>query len=402
MNLFLLILMFESSLVLPSRTAIENPDVASPVPQKLRKDYDKMWTRFTTAKDDAKLVKDLDKLLKKQKTFEPAWIIEAYLALYKGDDTLARTKFMQALMLNPNNRIAVYYLAELADAHGEYARAATLYAQLLSLGANAPEIETKRQKAFLLATDNLLRAAVRAEGENRLTEAEDYYRQAMQLAPNEPTLHAQLADLLNRQNKNQEAEAEKKTAEGLMPRNTAARRTTEDVKGENLEDLGRWGSDIEIFRQIRNAEAATREQVAVLIIRYFPQVTELRQSSQIITDIQASPAKSEIQTVAGLGLMDPLPNHAFEPAAPITRGELAKTLARLSRLIGVSGNQATSVVAADVGPTNALYQDVQLVLGSGLMTLEDAGAFDVSGRVSGGQAVRAIERLLRSFQQERR
>src|SRR6266542_1632792 len=97
MNLFLLILLFDSSLVLPSRTVIENPAVVSQVPQKVRKDYDKMWARFIGAKDDPKLVKDLDKLLQKQKAFDPAWIIEGYLALYKGDDAIAATKFVQAL-----------------------------------------------------------------------------------------------------------------------------------------------------------------------------------------------------------------------------------------------------------------------------------------------------------------
>src|SRR4030095_2173519 len=127
MNLFLVALLFQSSLVLPSRTSIENPAVVSPIPQKLVKDYDKLWGRFTAGTDDEKLAKDLDKFLKKQKAIVPVWIIEGYLALYKHDGARARAKFTDALMVSPKNRIAMYYLAELAFVQGDYARSASLY-----------------------------------------------------------------------------------------------------------------------------------------------------------------------------------------------------------------------------------------------------------------------------------
>jgi predicted Zn-dependent protease len=206
MSPLILAVVLQSLLALPPRTAMENPAAASEVPQKLKKDYDLAWTRFVTSKDDGKLVKDLDKILQKQKTFDAVWTLEGYIALYKGEDATAREKFTQAVTANPKNRIATYYLAEIAYAHNEYARAATLYAQLLSIGTTRSEIETKRQKAFLLATDNLLRGAARAEGENRLSEAEGFYREALKLAPNEPTLHIRLAELLTKENKKDEGD----------------------------------------------------------------------------------------------------------------------------------------------------------------------------------------------------
>jgi Flp pilus assembly protein TadD len=384
---------------------MENPAAASEVPQKQKKDYDLAWTRFVTAKDDSKLVKDLDKVLQKQKTFDAVWTLEGYIALYKGEDATAREKFTQAVTANPKNRIATYYLAELAYAQSEYARAATLYAQLLSIGTTRSEIETKRQKAFLLATDNLLRGAARAESENRLSEAESFYREALKLAPNEPTLHIRLAELLTKENKKDEAEVERKAAADLSPRSNpkpATDTATNAVRGDDLEDLGRWGGEINVFHEIRDAEVITREQFAVLISRYFPQVTEIRQNAQIITDIQNSSARSEIQTIVGIGLVELLPNHGFEPLAPMRRGDLAKALARLSRLIGVSAPAASPIAASDLAPANALYPDVQLVLGSGLMTLQDSGSFDVSGDVSGRQAVSSADRLVRTFQQVQR
>jgi tetratricopeptide (TPR) repeat protein len=403
MKPLLLTLLFQSSFMLPPRTALENPAAVSSVPQKLKKDYDKLWARFVAGKEDQKLLKDLDKLLKKQKGFDPALMIEGYLALTKGDDAAAQEKFMQALAFNPGNRIAMYYLAELAYANAEFARASTLYAQLLAIDATHPELETKRQKAYLLATDNLLRAAAKAEAENRLSEAEDLYRQALLLAPNEPSLQHRLADLLSKQNRKEEADALRKSTEDLTPRHAAAKpRPREDVRVDDLEDLGRWGSEIGLFHQIRDAEALTREQFAILITRYFPQVTELRQAPQIITDIQNSPARAEILTLVGVGIMDKLPNHDFEPLSPISRGDFAVALARLARLIGVPASPASAGSASDVAESNALYPEIRTVLGHSIMALEESGSFNAIGHVSGRQAVNSAERLLRIFQQGQR
>jgi hypothetical protein len=176
----------------------------------------------------------------------------------------------------------------------------------------------------------------------------------------------------------------------------------DEVKRDDLEDLGRWGSEIEVFHQIRDTEAVTREQFATLIVRYFPQLTEFRQKPQIITDIQNSSARADIQHVVGTGLMEPFPNHDFEPLEGLSRGDLALAFARLSRLLGLSPDQIPSAPAPDVTPTNALYADIQLVLGYSIMTLEDSGSFNVSGHVSGRQAVSSAGRLLRIFQQGQR
>ncbi len=380
---------------------MENPAVVSPIPPKLKKDYDKLWTRFTLGKDDAKLVKDLDNLLKKQKGFDPALTLQAYIELYRGNEPLAAQKFEQVLSINPNHRIALYYLAEILYAHADYARASTLYSRLLAADKSRTDLEMKRQKAVLLSAENLLRAARRAEEENRLADAESLYRQALNILPNEPSLHIRFSELLTRAKKTDEAAAERKRAEELMPRAAEPANRNDEAKLTELEDLGRWGNDIEVFREIGSAASITRAQLAVLAVRYFPGVTEFRQTSQIVTDTQDSRERGEIQTVLGLGLIEPLPNRTFQPSAEITRGDLASALARLIRLLGLPLPEAPPVAVSDVASTNARYPEVQVALGYGLMKLEDSGGFGVAGPVSGREAIAAMERLLRSFQQLR-
>src|SRR5206468_2835230 len=204
MNTFLMVvLLLQSSLLLPPRNLAVNPAAVSQVPAKLQKDYDKLWSRFISGQADAQLTKDIDNFLKKQKNFEP-----------------------------------------------------------------------KREKALLLATENLVRSAAQAEADNRFNDAEQLYRQALSIAPKDPTLHSRFADLLTKAGNPNEAEAELRIAEELMPPRTAIVRSETASKNDDLEDLGRWGNDIERFHQIQDAQAMTREQTAAIIVKYFPQILE--------------------------------------------------------------------------------------------------------------------------------
>ena len=246
----------------------------------------------------------------------------------------------------------------------------------------------------------------------------------MGIAPHEPAFHAKLAELLFKEQKWDEAlvhyrtqlelggrnpGVERNMAEALMNlgRTEEARDVLDrlrkegsvdeslDARVNELEDLGRWGNDIEPFREIKSTQALTREQLAALIIRYFPQVAEFRQNPQIVTDTQGSWARTEVQVVVGVGLIDPFPNHTFQPSAPVTRGEFALAIARLARLLSVSPSTATPIPVSDLDSSNGLYPEIQLVVSHGLMALDSAGNFSINGEVSGEGAVPAVERLLR-------
>jgi tetratricopeptide (TPR) repeat protein len=403
MTALLVALLLQSLLLLPPRSAMENPAAVSQVPPGLARDYAALWARFVAGSGDAKLEKDLDNFSRKQKTFDPPLVIAGYIRLYLRDYMGARQKFTLAVAINRENRIALYYLAEIAYLNQEYARAADLYGQLVTLSSPYPDIETKRERAVLRATDEVLQSGARAEAENRLADAEQAYRQALTMLPNEPLLHRHLADLLVRENKPADAEAERKAAEDLLPRRAGSSSPAPDSTSgsdvDTLDDLGRWGNDIDRFHEIRSAESVTREQLAVLLVRYFPQILEMRQTPQIVTDTQTSVANAEIQTVVGVGLIAPMPNHTFEPSSAVARGDLALALARLVRLLSLSPAAPPPNAASDLEPNSALYPEAQLVLGLGLMTLQDSGSFNVSGEVSGKEAVRSAERLFRIFQQ---
>src|ERR1051326_5019222 len=182
------------SFAMVPRIAVENPAIAYPVPKKLQKDYDKLWQRFVRGKEDDKVIKDADKLLKKNPEVISLVILEGYLDLYAERTKLAEAIFQQVLNAMPANRIALSYLAEFAFARQEYGRAYGLYSRLLEADPSRTDIETKRQKALLLATQDLIIRASTAEQANRFAEAESLYNDALRMAPREPSLHERFGE----------------------------------------------------------------------------------------------------------------------------------------------------------------------------------------------------------------
>ncbi len=424
LNILIAALLFQP-FSMPPRTALENPATVTPVPKKLAKDYDKLWNRFLKArgKDDEKILKDAGKLLQKNPGFSQVLMISAYIDLYSNRVPEAEAKLEKVLGPDPKNKIALSYLADFAFAREDYSRSSDLYSRLMESDPTRTDVETRRQKALLLATEDLIRSASRAEMENRLAQAESLYQHALQIAPKEPSLHDRLGDLYARQKKYDPALSEFRKARDLggasddLDRRIAevlatqgktdeARAILESLKKaggadaaleaklSELEDIGRWGQDLSTFRKIQAEPELTRAELSALIVRYFPQVSDFRRTPAVMTDIQDSWARAEIQTVVGIGLIELLPNHTFQPSEPVTRGEFAKILARLSRLLRVPAPAAPPIPTADVGSSNALYRDVQLVLGIGLMNLDDSGSFNINDRVPGENAVRSIEKLL--------
>lgn len=421
---FLLAAILFQNLVMPPRGALENPSAVSDVPRNLKKDYDKAWTRFLTGKEDAKLLKDLDKLIRKKKDLEAAIVLRAYLDLYARRTDTAQSRFEQAIAAGSDNRIALYYLAEIAYAENDFARAADLYKRMVELLPQRADLQAKREKTVLLATEGLIRDAWNAEQAGRLEQAESLFRQALTIAPNLASLHFQLGELLTRREKWEEAlphyyrlrelegeseDLDRRLAEILLRlgRGDAAREVLDRLAAvgahnlflerqlRELENLGRWRGELHRFREIEGSPQVSREQVSALLIRYFPEIADAQQVPQIVTDIETSWARPEIQIVLGAALLDPFPNHTFRPAIPVTRGDLASVLSRLSRLLAVAPVAGSGVTPGDVPADHPLFSEIQFVLAAGLLSVDPAANFRVGASVSGLECLEAIEKIHR-------
>jgi hypothetical protein len=79
----------------------------------------------------------------------------------------------------------------------------------------------------------------------------------------------------------------------------------------------------------------------------------------------------------------------------VTRGEFARALARLAQVLSLSPSNAPPITPLDVVPDSPLFRELQPVLGYGLLTLDNAGNFNVGGLVRGEEAVFIAEKLHR-------
>ncbi len=268
--------------LLLKRSAVTNPATSvCGARETSKRHYDKIWDRFVKGREDANLLKDADKFLQKNRNVVPVIIVEAYIDLYNARARQAEVRLEQVFSLEPRNRIALSYLAEFAFARQDYAQASDLYARLIEADPSRTDIETKHQKALLLATEDLLRNASKAEQENRIPEAESLYLQALRIAPQEPVLHERLGLLFSQQKKWDDAlehfrkerqlggpedETDRHIAETLanLGRPDEAREILDrlkksgtrdealEAKVNELTDIGRWGKDISVFHQDPN------------------------------------------------------------------------------------------------------------------------------------------------------
>jgi len=418
MNGLIVAILLQTLPALPARGRLENPAAVYPVPKQAQKDYDKLWKRFVAApnvkdavKEETKVFSEFDKLLKKNPDLVAAMWVQTYMDLYAGRQPVAEKRMETILAKRPADPLALYYLAEFAYSRNEHLRASGLYRRLKAANGARVDVDMKSQRSLLLAMQTLVQEAMSATQANRLNDAERLYRQAIELAPDEAALYGQLAAVLTRAGKTDEANATlrrqaelagpgEESRRALALADNQARSARRDQARAELQDLGRWGNDIERYREIRSSQAITREQLAGLLTRYFPQLLEFRKNPQVMTDLPESWATPAIEAVVGIGLLDPTANHTFQPSRTVSRGEFAQVMSRLVRMLGVSQQEHPPITAPDLVPGSALYRELQLVLGYGLLSLDSTGNFNISAPVGGEEAVNTAEKLLRLIQQK--
>jgi hypothetical protein len=145
----------------------------------------------------------------------------------------------------------------------------------------------------------------------------------------------------------------------------------------------------------------TRAQLAALFgVRLDDLLKRARRNNAVLlTDTRGNWAGPWIQSVCRAGIMDEYPNHTFQPAAPIRRGDLALAASRALSLIAAERpREAAAWTGArarfpDLSPGHLSYPAASVAVQSGVMTTAPDGAFQLSRPVTGAEALAAIRKL---------
>jgi tetratricopeptide (TPR) repeat protein len=148
------------------------------------------------------------------------------------------------------------------------------------------------------------------------------------------------------------------------------------------------------YRRIRTAEGITRADLAALV---GVKVTALSRAppgpAKVAVDISGSWAREHILRVLAYDIMSVYPNHTFQPAAAVRRGELALAVQRILDMLRYPA--AAAPVFTDMSRSNLHHYAAARVVAAGLMDTTAEGAFQAWRPVSGREASDVIEGLAR-------
>ena len=155
------------------------------------------------------------------------------------------------------------------------------------------------------------------------------------------------------------------------------------------------------YAAIASAAQVTRADLAALIgvrLAALLDVTPPRDVG-VITDVRGQWAEPWMLAVARAGIMDPFPNHTFQPRTIVRRVDFAQAITRLlSKVSVIAPAQARRWTNArgrfsDISAGHLAYPAASTATAAGVMTSSADGAFEPSRAVTGQEAIEALEKL---------
>ncbi|MDQ3212190.1 MAG: tetratricopeptide repeat protein [Acidobacteriota bacterium] len=346
-------------------------------------------------KDHREAASHFDRALAADASYAPALAGrgEALLALGQRDQAL--TSFEAAVAADPKltdlrGRIGVLRFRGMQDdvdaarraaEAGRLAEAQTIYERSLAASPDSPFLY--RELAAIERRIGNLEAALR------------HAEKAVELSPAEPRNFVTLGEIYEAQGAYANAADALGRAAALEPGEALDRRIDE------LREKAAFAGMPQEYRAIEAAPTVTRAQLAALFgVRLDDLLKRARRTNPVVmTDTRGNWAGPWIQAVSRAGIMDPYPNHTFQPGAVVRRADLALGASRaLSLMAAERPRQAAAwrdarVRFADLPPGHLSYPAASVAVQSGVMGMGPDATFQLSRPVTGAEALAAIRKL---------
>jgi tetratricopeptide (TPR) repeat protein len=373
--------------------------------------------------------RNFETALKLSQGFYPAEAGLGYVGLAKKAENEAVTHFDRAVVANPRYAPALVGRGEALLAIGERDMALKSFEAAVVADPNLAPLRTRIEVLRVRMQQDDVALARKATEAGRHAEARQAYERAIAASPESPFLYRELAGVLRQEGNLDEAlkqavkviELEPTDARGHVllgeihearndqPNALAAYEAAMAIEPTDTlhrkvdalrEALALAALPLE-FQQIATSEEISREQLAALVgVRLDPLLKRVgRTASVVITDTRGSWAGPWILSVTRAGVMEVYPNHTFQPAALVRRGELADAASRVLSLIAAQNPtlgaawRSAKRTFADVPPAHLSYSAASLSVEAGVMAPLADGTFQLARPITGPEAVAAVKKL---------
>ena len=355
----------------------------------------------------------------------------AYADLLSGDLAAAEARFKSSVSGTPGMTPSHVGLAQIYESRRDREKAFNEYREVLKLD---PEHRWAKPR-FEALRDDLVRESTAAAREalvsgNRETAKREFLK-VLFYAPGTVSANLELARLY-RQDKDYSA--------ALLHFRSALEAGTPDKAvlreyADFLAESGELGLSLEILEKLAEAEprdaavakriedvrtklgvyelpsqydavqylqAVAREDLAALIgVKFDEYLDAPARRTEILVDITLSWAQRFIVKVASLEVMSVFDNHTFQPKRIINRAELADAAVRLIGVLQSRGARFVPLVEtrriqiADVSPDNHYHEAITRAIAYQIMTVTPERNFEPERTVSGEEAIRVLDLVLR-------
>ena len=355
-----------------------------------------------------------------------ALTLRGFVELASGTQGAAGAYFQQAIEAQPDYAAALYGLGFVAEASEERVAAMQRYEQALRADPSLAEATVRLRTVELAMAQAALVDGETLEASGDSAEAIAAYREAVRLGPDLLRAYLRLAELYGAEGDDEEAvrilrDARNRVGDlrqvleplGMALQRSGAHADAYDVF-QRLREVAPNDPEVrnlvaearrlyettslpEPYRRLEERQVIQRADLAALIAIRLPGLEDLVENPRrgiIMTDIGDSWAAPYIRDVVGWDLMQVYQNHAFYPEAEVPRQLFAEVSYRILELLGAV-DDAPRARLVDVPRGHFFHDQIQIVVGQGILELDSQGRFGILDLVSGEDAIAAMQRLAR-------